>query len=387
MLLAIGLPLVQAESLTSATAELIRHQLLPANTIAAGSPSGQYRDLGGYGERQAAAPYAGQPVQGISSIKPGPRPGQWLALSDNGFGTKWNSLDYLTCIYVFDGDLRLLRRIELRDPQRHFPFPLIRGGDPARRLTGGDIDPESLIVLPDGSFWIGEEFGPWLLHFSRNGILLGPPVAAISPSMGELRSPFNPRVLSGERKANIGASRGFEGLAMTGSGRERRLLALLEGSVAGEADPRDLQMLEFDPARAQWTGRFWRYRLDSPDHAIGELASMPSSSELLVLESDRLQGTQAKAKRVFRLAAPDTAPMGTQLTKLDFVDLLAIADPGRLAGSDPRLRFSYQTIESVHALAEDLWVVVNDNNFPASGGRGGIGPDPTEWLSLKVTRH
>jgi hypothetical protein len=362
VLLAIDTPLARADSVSAAA--LLRYRVLAADTIA-----------------------AGQPVQGISSIKPGPRAGQWWALSDNGFGTKWNSLDYFACVYLFNDKLRLLRRIALRDPQRHFQFALTRGSDPTRRLTGGDIDPESLVVMADGSFWIGDEFGPWLLHFSRRGILLGPPVAGFSPTAGELRSPNHPRVLAGEYSANVGASRGFEGLALVGAGRERRLLALLEGSIVDEPDPRDLQMLEFDPSRRRWTGRFWRYRLDSTEHAIGELATLPTASQLLVLESDRLQGAQAVFKRVFRLAAPAVAPSGSLLTKLAPVDLLDVRDPGRLAGADERLRFSYSTIESIHALAADAWVVVNDNNFPAGGGRGGAGPDPTEWLWLKVSTH
>ena len=28
----------------------------------------------------------------------------------------------------------------------------------------------------DDTFWIGDEFGPWLLHFSIDGELLGPPI-------------------------------------------------------------------------------------------------------------------------------------------------------------------------------------------------------------------
>ena len=70
-------------------------------------------------------------MQGVSSIKPGTTAGAWWALSDNGFGGKWNSSDYRLCIYLFDvrprteagGDSRnaLQAVIELSDPAKFFP--------------------------------------------------------------------------------------------------------------------------------------------------------------------------------------------------------------------------------------------------------------------------
>ena len=65
----------------------------------AGPPSGQFD---GEGRRAAAPRFEAQPVQGVSSIKPGATAGAWWALSDNGFGGKWNSSDYRLCIYLFD---------------------------------------------------------------------------------------------------------------------------------------------------------------------------------------------------------------------------------------------------------------------------------------------
>ncbi len=67
--------------------------------FAAGHPRGSST------ARAAARPqprFESQPVQGVSSIKPGPTAGAWWALSDNGFGGKWNSPDYRLCIYLFD---------------------------------------------------------------------------------------------------------------------------------------------------------------------------------------------------------------------------------------------------------------------------------------------
>ncbi len=79
--------------------ELIGHIVMPPDALRPGPPSGQFD---GEGRRAAAPRFDAQPVQGVSSIKPGPTPGAWWGLSDNGFGRKWNSPDYHLAIYLFD---------------------------------------------------------------------------------------------------------------------------------------------------------------------------------------------------------------------------------------------------------------------------------------------
>ena len=45
-------------------------------------------------------PTPSQPVEGFSAIVEGRRPGEWLAMPDNGFGNKANSFDFLIRAYV-----------------------------------------------------------------------------------------------------------------------------------------------------------------------------------------------------------------------------------------------------------------------------------------------
>jgi len=163
--------------------ELIGHIVMPPDAFRPGPPSGQFD---GEGRRAATPRFDAQPVQGVSSIKPGPTQGAWWGLSDNGFGRKWNSPDYHLCIYLFDVRPRtqagpdsrtaLQAVIELSDPAKYFPWRLADEGSPERILTGADADPESLVTMSDDTFWIGDEFGPWLLHFSVDGDLLASPV-------------------------------------------------------------------------------------------------------------------------------------------------------------------------------------------------------------------
>jgi glycerophosphoryl diester phosphodiesterase len=72
------------------------------------------------------------------------------------------------------------------------------------------------VIASDRTFWVGEEFGPYLLHFDATGKLLEAPIP--TPSFGAdnfVRSPDNPDVLTGEETANLQRSRGYEGLAIS----------------------------------------------------------------------------------------------------------------------------------------------------------------------------
>ncbi len=325
-----------------------------------------------------------------------------MALSDNGYATRWNSFDYRLAIYLFALDprvraddqrppdrrrVRLERRIALRDPQRLFPWRLTEESLPGRPLTGADIDPESFVVLPDGTFWVSDEVGPWLLHFSARGVLLEPPHelrVMLGGTEVTLRSAVHPLVLAGKAPAQLRASKGFEGLALAADGH---LLAMLEGALPD--DPPDvLRIFEFELAQRRYSGRSWRYRLDDPAHSIGELAA-DGGTRFLVIERDQLEGAAARYKRILRIdTASTTVEAGplqpALLQKEPCVDLLALRDPQRLAGGTESFTFPYWTTEAVQRLDDGQLLVVNDNNFPATGGRGTAARDPTEWIWLRI---
>jgi hypothetical protein len=361
---------------------LVAHATMPAAVIRPGAAAGQFNDRG---ERAAHPRFAGQPVQGISSIKPGSTQGTWWALSDNGFGTQANSSDYRLCIYLLKmsprrrmngtASIEMLRTIELRDPNRFFPWRLINESTADRALTGADADPESLVLMPDGSFWIGEEFGPWLLHFSANGELLAAPVEPPDA----LRSPQHPLVLAGREIATLRASRGFEGLALAADAAT--LIAMLEGSVSGDP-PGVLRLYRYEIARGRWVSSYTRYRLDADARSIGELTRI-DAQRFAVIERDDAFGTAARVKRVYRIDSGISKPDGV-LAKSLVADLLDIDDPRRLATTDGHFRFPYYTIESLHVIDARHLLIVNDNNFPATGGRGADTLDVTEWAWLEL---
>ena len=59
-----------------------------------------------------------------------------------------------------DGGVEVEGYIELRDPEHRVPFALRNGLTKERILTGADFDVESLVRARDGTFWLGDEFGP-----------------------------------------------------------------------------------------------------------------------------------------------------------------------------------------------------------------------------------
>lgn len=186
--------------------QLIGRAVLPAATFAEGPTSGRY--IGDAGPFPDA-----QPVQGFSAtLEVGD--GTFLAMSDNGFGSITNSADYHLRIYHIDPEFETARRgpkpsrhdvdlgdgtidvlgyVELSDPDDRIPFAIVNEFSDRRILTGADFDIESFQIATDGTWWFGDEFGPFLLHTDAEGRLLEAPIPLPEPNgSGELRAPQNP---------------------------------------------------------------------------------------------------------------------------------------------------------------------------------------------------
>ena len=353
----------------SSTPVLTGWASLPALTFVPGSePSGAA--LGTTPVNGVAAPWDDQPVQGFSGVLRN-NDGTYDVLSDNGYGTKANSADFLLRIQhigpvVATGQVDVLGGITLTDPDRKVPFALTR---PDRVLTGSDFDVESIVRAADGTLWIGDEFGPWLLHFSRAGELLSAPV----PLPGVF-APENPA-----GAANLGSSKGFEGMAHSPDGRY--LYPLLEGTVAGDT-PGDLRLNEYDTVAGAYTPRRFVYRLEDPSNSIGDAIPV-DANRFLIIERDQNQGAAAKLKRVYLADKRDRNHDGV-MDKTLVLDLLNLANPQGLGGFGPVFTFPFTTIESVTFLDGRTLAILNDNNFPGSAGRTPGVPDNNEFITVRL---
>jgi glycerophosphoryl diester phosphodiesterase len=352
---------------------------LPADSFGDGPPSGAWLKAGAPG----VPTFPSQPVQGVSSLWPAGG-GEWWALSDNGYGAKINSSDYLLRLYRLavswdrkGGAVSVRSHIAIADPDRRLPFPLVRELTAERWLTGADLDPESLVVMPDGTFWMGDEFGPFLIHLDSTGRVLEPPF-----EVPQLRSPDHPQQQgadAGERStAAARRSRGFEGLAIFGP----HLYAAIEAGVGPNADAAMIH--EFDLQTRAFTSQVWRLPLTSRDHALTEFISLgmlgsACAGRFLAIERDAGHGTAAALKRVLEVQLAGGAVVASVVA-----DLLNIANPQQLGGQPSRFRFPFITTEAVWASARDELVLANDNNYPAGGGRPGYERDPTEFIRLAL---
>jgi hypothetical protein len=434
-------------------ARLAARSVLPAAAVRAGSPpSGLFFTAQNRTDATAngvpasvtgPSYFDSQPVQGVSAVIPAGH-GQWWALADNGYGSRNTSADWQLAIYRMDlglgttGTPAVLETVLLSDPRKYVtwktvcdptvgtdlpPFsfnvlpttkPAACGTDPAARLlTGFDFDPESIEIARDGTFWIGDEFGPFLLHADRHGRLLEAPIAAPG-----VKSPQNPTLNIPSDRPNVAGSRGFEDLAIDPS--RKHLYPMFEGPVSGD-DPQDLRMLEFDLATHRFTHNVRQVRLEMPGQQVnlfaltyvdgtrvytdvtaappsaGESAAeltAVNSQQFLMVERDS-NGDGLAAPRFKKIFLLDTARAGNSsyVDKRLLADLMAVPDPADLVPGADFFQFPFNTIESVHVVSPDTILTANDNNYPFSNARsrsltnertGPLAPDDNEFILIKL---
>ncbi len=372
---------------------LLGRALLPATDYQEGPPSGAATSPA----NGVTPPYPGQPVPGFSAVIPADREagngGHLLAMPDNGYGAKGNSADFLLRVYEISvgyrtgdegsGEVTVDGFLSLRDPDGHVPFPIVNEGTEERLLTGADFDIESLQRDRHGDLWVGEEFGPYLLHLDDTGKVLEAPV----PLPGGERSPASPDLAPGETPT-VPGSRGFEAMAVSEDGRT--LYPVLEGAFTDDPDQRRRVVYEFDTRSSSYTGRTWSIRLDEPQLVVGD-AQLLDDGQLLVIERDDVEGPEARVKRlvVADLHEPDADGYASRRV---VADLLHIADPDGVStparpgeyGVGAEFSFPLTSVESLLPLRGDDVLVANDNNFPGNDGRIPGRPDDTELIVIDI---
>lgn len=240
---------------------------------------------------------------GSSAYQDPADPNRFYLLTDRGPNGKKNGKrifflpDYQPAIGHFavtaDGRMNLLEKIPLVTAEGKaitgLPNPESYGAtgeiavDIKGHVLGTDpngIDGEGLVVLPDGSFWVSDEYGPHLAHFTSDGRQL----ERISPrgmksNTGRLALP----AVFATRHPN----RGMEGLALMPDGKT--LVGIIQSTLYNPSKRTIInktltRIVTLDLKSGK--SHQYLYRQDKPNHSNSELR-MVDAHHFLVVERDR----------------------------------------------------------------------------------------------------
>jgi phytase-like protein len=333
------------------------------------------------------------------------RPGWFYLLADRGPNVDTDRSrekrflipGYAPRIGLFELRGSVLRRravIELQDASGRglsgLPNPRDDGpNETAVDLTGtrldldpGGLDPEGLVALADGTFWICDEYGPHLLHVDRAGRTL----ERISPMARDRQGRALPRVLA-KRRPN----RGMEGLTITPDGRA--LVGLMQSaldnpspSVRPTAAVSRLLVLDL----ATGGTRQLVYLQERPALVSSEITALSGTAFLVLERDERFAGDPAApaCKRIYRIdirgatdvSDPSDGPNGKLVAGRTLEELSP--DQLRAAGIVPVTKtlvidllalpagYPHDKPEGLAVIDGRILAVSNDDDFGVTDGPG-----------------
>ncbi len=155
------------------------------------------------------------------------------------------------------------------------------------------LDPEAIRVAPDGTVWVSDEYGPFILHFDKNGHQIGS--LALPPGF----QIANPGATATNEAANNTTgrttNRGAEGLAISPDGKT--LVVMMQSSLTqdGGLAGRNDRILVYDLTNPNAAPKQYLYRLDSTATPISDLLAL-NDHQFIVDERDGNTGSNAIKK-------------------------------------------------------------------------------------------
>ena len=172
-------------------------------------------------------------------------------------------------------------------------------GETALDLTGQTLPPsadgldsEGLVLAPDGTFWVSDEYGPHIVHFDATGKT----IERINPFGTGTGGRTLPLVLARRRP-----NRGMEGLTLTPDGKT--LVGLMQSpmynpSSAAVAGSTVLRVVTFDLATG--ATRQYAYLMENASlTGCSEIAAITNTT-FVAIERDGLYGGNAAAPATFK---------------------------------------------------------------------------------------
>lgn len=291
-------------------------QEFPFSTLATVSGVGVIN--GGFGSGAAAHPT---------------RKGEFYVITDRGpntdylAGKKFLVPSFSPTIMHFkinaEGNIEVLNYIKLKNPSGQpitgLPNPAGMGStgevayDANGNVLGTDpygMDSESIVAAADGTFWVSDEYGPHIVHYSADGVEL----ERISPIGVNTGTRKLPAVLA-KRRAN----RGMEGLCITPDGKTlvgtiQSMMYVPSKSLA--TNKTLIRIVTFDIASGQ-TKQFLYQQDGGASDSVCDITAL-NSTEFLVIERDGNFGSQGGIKKVYRINLSGASDVnGTDLSAVN----------------------------------------------------------------------
>jgi hypothetical protein len=261
------------------------------------------------------------------------RKGEFYVITDRGpntdylNGKKFLAPNFTPTIMHFkinaDGNIEVIKYIKLKNPSGQLitglPNPVGMGStgeiayDAAGNVLGTDnygLDSESIVAAVDGTFWVSDEYGPHIVHYSADGVEL----ERISPIGVNTGTRKLPAVLA-KRRAN----RGMEGLCITPDGKT--LVGTIQSTMyvptkALATNTTLTRIVTFDIATGQTKQYLYKQDGGASD-SVCDITAL-SSTEFLVIERDGNFGSQGGLKKVYRINISGASDVnGTDLAAVD----------------------------------------------------------------------
>lgn len=291
--------------------------------------------------------------------------------------------------------IRTLRIIPLKRPDgtplTGLPNPSNMGatGESAVDIAGQvlpedayGLDSEGLVVMKDGSFWVSDEYGPHIVHFSRDGI----EQERISPYGLDTEGRKLPAVLA-KRTPN----RGMEGLAI--SPDQKTLVGIMQSTLnnpdKARATNRTLtRIVTFDLDSGK--SRQYLYQQNRDNLSNSEIVAVDKHRFLVVeRDSDFAQTGKTAQKHIYLIdvrqatdvSAPVDAPEGMTINgqTLEQMSWETLASHGIKPVQKTQILDLVQANGYPHDKLEGMWLmgknrlaVINDDDFAIASENGQV---------------
>jgi hypothetical protein len=269
--------------------------------------------------------------------------------------------------------------------------PVDANGNPLEQSVSS-IDAEGIIRLSDGSYWIGEENGPSILHAAADGTV----IERIVPAGSEKDFEGSAYTVTGGLPAILvkrQTNRGIESMAV--SPDETKLYFMVQNPLANpNADAykaaKNTRLFVYDRAASKLSGEYI-YQLDDPQSFRNDPSkkqNAPRISEVLALGNDRLlvlertdkttKLHEVELKGATNILAThwddmSTSPTLEQQNDLGSINLTPVSKTLRFDSADyPE---APNKLEGLAIMGDGALAMINDNDF-------GIKGDPTKVILI-----